>query len=73
MMLVSYFLGRKHYPVPYQINRIGLYLGTSTALSFLAFYQFDKNVYIGTLFLAVFLGLIFFLEKKEFKQLLKQN
>jgi len=73
MMLVSYFLGRKHYPVPYQLNRIGLYLGGSTLLSFLAFYQFDKNVYIGTLFLIVFLALIFFLEKNDFKKLLKKK
>jgi len=73
MMLVSYYLGRKHYPVPYQINRILTYLIISSTLAFLAFYQFDRNIYIGTLFLAVFLGLIFYLEKKEFKQLLKQN
>ncbi|NQY28331.1 MAG: polysaccharide biosynthesis protein [Flavobacteriaceae bacterium] len=73
MMLVSYYLGRKHYFVPYQINRIVTYLIISSTLAFLAFYQFDRNIYIGTLFLVVFLGLIFYLEKKEFKQLLKQN
>ena len=73
MMLVSYFLGRQHYPVPYQIKRIGLYLGVASVLSFLAFYQFDRNIYIGTLFLIVFLGLVLFLEKKELKHLLKQT
>ena len=73
MMLVSYYLGRKHYFVPYQINRIVTYLIISSTLAFLVFYQFDSNIYIGTLFLIVFLGLIFYLEKKEFKQLLKKN
>ena len=52
MMLVSYYLGRKHYFVPYQINRIVTYLIISSTLAFLAFYQFDRNIYIGTLFLA---------------------
>jgi len=73
MMFISYYLGRKHYPVPYQIKRIAFYLGTASILSFLAFYQFDKNIYIGSLFLIVFLSLILFLEKKEIKQLLNQN
>jgi len=73
MMLISYYFGRKHYFVPYHINRIITYLIISSTLAFLAFYQFDNNIYIGTLFLVVFLSLIFFLEKKEFKQLLKQK
>ena len=73
MMLVSYYLGRKHYFVPYQINRIVAYLIISSSLAFLSFYQFDNNIYLGTLFLGLFLGLIFYLEKKEFKQLLKKN
>jgi len=73
MMVVSFYLGKKHYPVPYDVKRISLYLATSITLTVLSFYQFDSNIYIGTLFLVVFLGLIFFLEKKEFKQLLKQK
>lgn len=73
MMLISYFLGRRHYPVPYQIKRIGLYLGVASVFSFLAFYQFDRNIYIGTLFLIVFLSLVVFLEKTELKHLLKQT
>jgi O-antigen/teichoic acid export membrane protein len=72
MMLVSYYLGRKHYPVPYETKRISLYLITSSVLASLSFYQFDNNLYIGTLFLVVFLALIFFLEKKELNQLLKR-
>ena len=72
MMLVSYYLGRKHYPVPYETKRISLYLITSSVLASLSFYQFDNNLYVGTLFLVVFLALIFFLEKKELNQLLKR-
>lgn len=72
MMIISYFLGQKHYPVPYQIKRIGLYLGVSALFSYLAFYQFDRNIYIGTLLLSGFLLLIVVNEKKEFTQLLKK-
>lgn len=73
MMVVSYYLGRKHYPVPYDMKRIGLYLMSAIILSALSFYQFDNNLYIGTLFLCVFLGLVFFLEKNDLKKLLKKN
>ncbi len=73
MMLVSYLLGKRHYPVPYQINRIVLYLISASTLSFLTFYQFNHNVYIGTIFLILFLSLIFILERKEINLLLKQK
>ena len=73
MMFISYFIGRKHYKVPYDIKRIVSYLTLSILLSLLSFYQFDRNLTIGTLFLFVFLGLIFFLEKNELKRLLKKK
>ena len=72
MTLISYYLGRKHYPVPYDIKRISLYLLSSIILSCLSFYVFDSNIIIGTLFLLVFLNLVFFLERKELKQLVKR-
>lgn len=37
MMLVSYFYGRKHYPIPYQIKNILVYF-VLAAIIFLAFY-----------------------------------
>ncbi|NQY04697.1 MAG: polysaccharide biosynthesis protein [Flavobacteriaceae bacterium] len=71
MMLISYFLGRKHYEVPYDVKRIVFYLILSTGLSLISFYQFPDNMWIGTALLCVFLAIIFFLERKELKQVLK--
>ncbi len=72
MMLVSFYLGKKHYPVPYETKRISFYLIASTVLASLSFYYFQSNIYIGTLLLFIFLSLIFFLEKKELIQFLKK-
>ncbi len=72
MMIISYVIGRNHYAVPYQVNRIVLYLGLSATFSFLSYYYFEKNSIIGTVFLLVFLAVVFLLEKKELKQLLKR-
>ena len=73
MMLISYFLGRKYYPVPYDVNRISIYLLVSAGLSFITYYHFDRNMLLGTVFLLLFLALIGFLERKELKQILKMR
>lgn len=72
MMLLSYLIGKKHYKVPYDIGRIGFYLGFSTLLSFLSFYSFERNILIGTVFLCLFLATIVLLERNQIKQLLKR-
>lgn len=69
MMVISYIMGRKHYPVPYNLKRIGLYLGLATAFSALSFYNFRGNYLLGSGLLLVFLGVVFFLEKREIKNL----
>ncbi|MBO6605428.1 lipopolysaccharide biosynthesis protein [Psychroserpens sp.] len=71
MMLLSYVLGRKYYPVPYNLKKIGLYMSLSILLSFLSFYRFRGDYMAGISMLIVFLMVVFFLEKQQLKQLLK--
>ncbi len=70
MMVVSYFLGQKHYAVPYNIKRIGGYLITSVVLASVSFYVFDSNIWIGTGFLFLYIALIFVSEKKRLKNII---
>lgn len=72
MMLLSYYFGRKYYPIPYNLKKIGLYLILSVGMSILSFYYFRDNYIIGISMLIVFLGIVFASEKKELKQLLKR-
>lgn len=72
MMLMSYVLGRKHYPVPYQVSRIVIYLLLSAVLSFITYYYFDRNMLLGTVFLLCYITMIAFFERNELKQLLKR-
>lgn len=72
MMLVSYFLGRKYYKVPYDLKKIGFYLLLSIVFSVLSYYVFQGNIWTGTLLLMVFLGMIIVSEKKDIKQLIKR-
>ena len=73
MMLLSYTIGKKHYAVPYDIGRIGLYLGLSALLSFLNFYILERSIVIGSVFLLLFISTIIYFEKNELKELLKKN
>jgi O-antigen/teichoic acid export membrane protein len=71
MMILSYYLGQKHYPVPYNLKSIIGYLVLAIGLSILAL-NTNANYYINTSLLLVFLLLVGFLEKSEIKQLLKR-
>ncbi|WP_142784439.1 oligosaccharide flippase family protein [Changchengzhania lutea] len=71
MMGLSYYLGRKYYPIPYNLKKISVYLVGSMGLSILSFYQFRGNYIIGVSMLIVFLGIVYFSEKNEIKRVLK--
>src|SRR5690606_9621048 len=71
MMLLSYYFGRKHYRVPYDLKKIGAYLGLSIVLSAVSFYLFRSNLYIGCFLILIFFALIYFAEKDELKRVLK--
>lgn len=72
MMLLSYYFGRKYYPIPYNLKKIGLYLMVSIAFSVISFYQFRENYLVSISLLIVFIGIVYLFEKKELKQLLKR-
>lgn len=71
MLIVSYLLGRKHYPVPYEIKRIGTYLLVCIGLSAVSFLYFKGDVLINTVFIILFIILIYLLEQKELRKILK--
>lgn len=73
MMLISYAVGQKYYPIPYATKRIGAYIGTSIVLSTIYFYGFRENYWTGSLFILIFMALIYLLERKEIYQLIGKN
>ena len=73
MMIISYFLGKKHYAVPYNAKSVLFYLILASVLSFISFIDaFRGNYYVATTLVLVFLSIIFLFEKKELKQLLNK-
>jgi O-antigen/teichoic acid export membrane protein len=73
MMLLSYILGQKHYPIPYNLKRMLAYLLISTLLVVLSFWVFNRNIYIGNALLLVFLAGVVYFEKDQLKLILKKR
>jgi O-antigen/teichoic acid export membrane protein len=72
MMIVSYILGQRKFPIPYDLKKIGGYLLLSIGFSTVSFYFFESNLIIGSVLLLVFLLWIFLAEKNQLKRLLKR-
>jgi len=72
MMLLSYFIGKKHYPVPYQLKKVGFYVLFSVVLSGVSFTIFRGEIWFSLLTIFSYFGCVFFIEKTTIKQLLKR-
>jgi O-antigen/teichoic acid export membrane protein len=69
MMLLSYYLGKSRYPVPYNFRKILFYLGVSILFSAIAFYGFDRSLYAGIPLLLIFLALVYKLEYDKLRHI----
>tara|TARA_R110001583_G_scaffold35585_1_gene118159 strand:+ start:10829 stop:12286 length:1458 start_codon:yes stop_codon:yes gene_type:complete len=72
MMVLSYFIGKKHYPVPYNLKKSGSYLIAAILISFVSFEYFRENYLISVGLVLAFGMLIFWNEKKEISTILKR-
>ena len=71
MAVTSYTLGKKHYAIPYNLKKIGLYLAMSIIFSGLSFYVFRGHYFIGILLILILITVIWIKEKNFLKQLVK--
>jgi hypothetical protein len=72
MMFISYYFGNKYYPIPYDIQKIGGYLGLSILFSVISFYGFRENYYVGISLLIIFMYFIYYNEKETLNRILKR-
>lgn len=73
MMIVSYYLGQKHYPVPYNLRRIAVYFVGAGVIYVMSFFTVEQSAVIkfpvNTILLTLFFVFIYILEKKQIKRL----
>jgi len=75
MMLISYKLGQKSYPIPYEINKIFGYLGITILFSAISFYipSLRYNYYLKICLLIVFMYFIYYNEQQTLTRILKRK
>ena len=72
MMVLSYFVGKKHYPVNYKLKKIAYYLVFSIVFEWISFTLFRGQYWFSIITILLFFGLIYYNEKDEIKQILKR-
>lgn len=73
MMVLSLLIGRKYYPIPYDLKKMAGYLAVSIAFSIISFYFFRENYVVGVLLVLTFICQIYFSEKEKIKQILNRK
>jgi len=75
MMVISYKMGQKHYPIPYDFKRIFSYLALTIVFSAISFYipVLRENYPVKFVLLAVFLYFIYYSEKETLLRILKRK
>jgi O-antigen/teichoic acid export membrane protein len=73
MMCISYYFGNKYYPIPYDTNKIFMYLLISVGFSAVSFYGFRENYYVGITLLLVFIYFIYHNEKELLTKMLNRK
>ncbi|MDI1254809.1 MAG: oligosaccharide flippase family protein [Flavobacterium sp.] len=71
MMVISYVWGNKYYPIPYDMKKIGGYLGLSILFSVISFYYFRENYFVGIPLLLVFMCFIYYNEKDTLNRIIR--
>ncbi|AZB22999.1 polysaccharide biosynthesis protein [Kaistella haifensis] len=64
MMVLSYFLGQKYYPIPYRIKNISLCLILLMVFSYISYELFNANFWIGNLLFLIFTAIIVYSERR---------
>jgi len=73
MMLISYVLGNRYYPIPYDMEKIGGYLGLSIVFSAISFYGFRENYFVGIPLLMLFVYFVYHNEKATILSIIKRK
>lgn len=75
MMIISYQLGQKNYPIPYEMNVILKYLGITILFSAISFYipVLRENYLIKIVLLSLFLYFIYHNEKETLLRIIKRK
>lgn len=69
MSVASYFIGKKHFPIPYNLKTIGLYIFNMLGIYFVIYF-YPENILINCLLLVGFVIFVYLTEKPKTSKIL---
>ncbi|MCD4681849.1 MAG: oligosaccharide flippase family protein [Bacteroidales bacterium] len=77
MMIISYFWGRKHYPVKYDLNKILFYIAVALIVfglsRILNIQELSLRLLVNSIMIVLFLSVVYFGEKPDLKPISKKK
>lgn len=73
MMVLSYFLGQKYYPIPYRMKKISIFIALLAIFSYIIVELFDYNFWIGNLLFFIYAGILIYSEKDMLLSRIRKN
>ncbi len=64
MMILSYFLGQKYYPIPYRVKKISFFLVLLMIFSFISVEFFKYNFWLSNSLFVIYSGILLYSEKQ---------
>ncbi len=73
MMILSYILGQKNYPIPYNLQKNMGYILAAMAVVFVSFVVFSRNLIVGNLLFFIFTIAAIYVERRELRALFRSR
>src|SRR3546814_19977683 len=73
MMLLSFILGQKNYPIPYHVLKNVTYILAAVFISWLSFSIFNRDLIIGNILFILFLAISLWIERKQDRKSTRLN
>lgn len=73
MMIVSYLLGQKYYPIPYRMKKMAFFLILLSIFSFIIVKYLNYNIITSNLLFLIFTGILIYSEKNLILSRIRKN
>lgn len=73
MMVLSYFLGQKYYPIPYRMKKISFFIVLLAIFSYIIANLSNYNFWIGNLLFLFYTGILLYTEKDMLLSRIRKN
>lgn len=72
MAVISWYFGRTHYHIPYDLKRLGVIIVITAVISLLSFHIFRGQIFMNLILFLTYLGAMYFILKNVIQQVIRE-